>query len=324
MKVVDIIKESSLLPIIARPEYMNIQTGTMKSGYFVDGDMILPFVIRKKSILKWMQLYTEVLNCDSADKERRFLNECMSIIKKDFKISHVMTSNTSIFKSYPDGAEYCKWGTYKVDLTLDEDTLFANLHSKHRNVIRRAQTLGLIVEHGKECAKDVVKLMSDTYSRQGTKFTYGDTYIEKHNKLGDNVDWWIVRDSDGTIHGSALFLWSKGGSCYYQHGGSGSHTAPGAMNLLIWEAMLEMKRRGVRCFDFVGARVTTEEGSKLEGIQRFKSRFGSTMDQGYMFRYVVSPWFYFLYDKALTIFYRLHGNKGSFDIIEQERKKGNY
>lgn len=324
MKIVESLTEYDSLPVIAWPEFLQNQSGTIKVGYFVEGGYILPFAIRKKSLLKWMQLYTEVLNCEDPNQEKVFLNSCMSIIKGEFNISHVMTSNTAIFRNYPDGADYCKWGSYKVDLTHTEDELFSALHSKHRNVIRRAQSTGLLVLHGKEYAKDVVKLMSDTYSRQGSKFEYGDAYIQNLNKLGENVDWWVVKDNEGELHGSAVFLWSKGPSCYYLHGGSSAHTSPGAMNLLIWEAMVEMKRRGVLCFDFVGARLTTEEGSKLEGIQRFKSRFGSEMDQGYMFRYVVSPIKYKLYNSALKAFYLLHGRHGSFDIIEQEREKGNY
>lgn len=324
MIIVDSVNDIANLPVIAWPEFLKNQTGAERVGYFVDGDMTLPFVIRKKAFLRWIQLYTAVVNCASPEQEKHFLNESMRIVKTKYRVSHVMTSNTSLFKSFPDGAEYCKWGTYKVDLSLEEEALFSNLHSKHRNVIRKAQTLGLIVQHGKEYAKDVVRLMNDTYNRQGAKFTYGDTYINNLNALGDNVDWWIVKDPEGTIQGSAIFLWNEGFSCYYLHGGSSAHTPTGAMNLLIWTAMLEMKSRGVRYFDFVGARLTTEEGSKLEGIQRFKSRFGSSLEVGYMFRYVVSPVRYVLYDFAMHIFYLLHGKTGSYDPIKQERKKGNY
>ena len=324
MKIVDNLPKGLSFPIIASRTYLESQSGADRVGYFIDNEMILPFVIRKKGLLRWMQLYTEVLNCYTPEQERLFLNDCISTIKSHFRISHVMSSNTSVFKSYPDGSEFCKWGTYKVDLSLDIDSLFSNLHSKHRNAIRRAQSLDLEVCNGKEHAKEAISIMNDTYARQGSKYSFGEAFIKNLSKLGDNVDWWIVRDKSGIIHGSAVFLWSKESSCYYLHGGSCSHTAPGAMNLLIWRAMLEMKNRGVNFFDFVGARITTVEGSKLEGIQRFKSRFGSTMYQGYMFRYIVSPSYYFLYNTALHLFYRFHGIHGSYDIIQQEREKGNF
>ena len=86
-----------------------------------------------------------------------------------------------------------------------------------------------------------------------------------------------------------------------------------------------MKERGVMKYDFVGARVNPEPGSKLEGIQRFKSRFGGEMKVGYMWRYVNRPIRYKLYSLLLNMYmkYVRHDNTFS-DIIKEERSKGNY
>ena len=96
-----------------------------------------------------------------------------------------------------------------------------------------------------------------------------------------------------------------------------------ALDFKLLKSMLTMKERGVTCFDFMGARLTTEPGSKLEGIQRFKSRFGSSLEEGYMFRFIVNKRRYWIYKNALKLFYWRYG--GEFkDIIEVERAKGNY
>jgi lipid II:glycine glycyltransferase (peptidoglycan interpeptide bridge formation enzyme) len=50
--------------------------------------------------------------------------------------------------------------------------------------------------------------------------------------------------------------------------------ALGSSNLLQWEIIKKLKSLGVREYDFVGGRVEVPKGSKLEGIQRFKQRFG--------------------------------------------------
>ena len=86
-----------------------------------------------------------------------------------------------------------------------------------------------------------------------------------------------------------------------------------------------MKERGVLLYDFVGARVNPEPGSKLEGIQRFKSRFGGEMKVGYMWRYVNRPVRYKIYNLLLNSYmkYVRHDNTFS-DIIKEERSKGNY
>lgn len=127
------------------------------------------------------------------------------------------------------------------------------------------------------------------------------------------------------IQGCAVLLWRTGSSSYYLHGGSCSHPHSGALNFLHWEAIKKMKARGVLKYDFVGARVSPEPGSKLEGIQRFKSRFGGEMKVGYMWRYVNRPLRYKLYTLMLNSYmkYVKHDNTFS-DIIKEERAKGNY
>ena len=91
------------------------------------------------------------------------------------------------------------------------------------------------------------------------------------------------------------------------------------MNLLHWTAMTDMKTRGVKEYDFVGARVNPPLGSKLETIQRFKERFGATMWQGYLWRYPLKPMRY----GAFRLFARansfMHGATYKGDIIDEER-----
>ena len=204
-----------------------------------------------------------------------------------------------------------------------EDELFKGLHSKHRNVVRKALADGIQIFHGTDCALDTISLMQDTFSRQHKVSGLGNYLIKQMEPLGDGVDYWIAKDADGNLQGSAIFLWSEGGTCYYMHGGSAAHTKPGAMNLLIWEAMKCMKKRGVTTFDFVGARLTTDVGSKLEGIQRFKSRFGATMKVGYMFRVITNKPYYWLYKLATSVAYLALQHKLPKDVINEERLKGN-
>ena len=58
------------------------------------------------------------------------------------------------------------------------------------------------------------------------------------------------------------------------YGGSIEKPHTGAMNLLHWECIKYFKSKGVKKYDFVGARDSVDEDSKIKGIQRFKERFG--------------------------------------------------
>ena len=323
MEIVKHFDGVKLLPVLAQEEYLNSLNGVSSIGYFVKGDKVLPFTIRKKSIFKWIQLDNVVYGTSNEDDTKVFLDEVVAYAKKNLKVSHIASTNTAIFDNYPTDSLFCKFGTYLVDLTLTEEELFANLHSKHRNVVRKAQLEGIIVEHGPDKAVDAINLMQDTFSRQNKVSGLGLSMIKQMEPLGTMVDYWVAKDAEGNLQGSAIFLWNKGNSCYYMHGGSAQHTKPGAMNLLMWEAMRCMKEREVKWFDFVGARVTTEAGSKLEGIQRFKSRFGATMKVGYMFRVVVNRPYYMLYKLAVNAAFLVLTRNIPKDIIKEERIKGN-
>lgn len=312
--------------ILASPEYLMSLNGVADYGYLVDGKYVLPYVIRKKMFFHWVQLDSDIIvtsGTASLEDIQKFYDDAMCFIRNNMKVSHVVTSNTAIAECYPRDSFFCKFGSYVVDLEKTEDELFKGLHSKHRNVVRKAMTDGIQVYHGSDCAHDTISLMQDTFSRQNKVSGLGNYLIKQMEPLGENADYWIAKDAEGNLQGSAIFLWSRGGTCYYMHGGSAAHTKPGAMNLLIWEAMKCMKERGVKTFDFVGARLTTEPGSKLEGIQRFKSRFGATMKVGYMFRVVINKPYYWLYKLATSVAYLALQHKLPKDVIKEERLKGN-
>lgn len=323
MNVVKKINGIEKYPVLYSPAYLQSHNGVCDYGYFVENGIVLPFSVRKKTIFKWIQLDSDFFGDISKEAKTQFLDEMVRYVKANMKVSHILSTNTAIFDVHPTDSLYCKFGTYLVDLSQNEEDLFKNLHSKHRNVVRKAQTDGISVEHGQDQASNAVKLMKDTFDRQNKVSSFGPSLIRQMEPLGDMVDYWVAKDSEGNLQGSAILLWNKGNSCYYMHGGSVAHTKPGAMNLLMWEAMKCMKERGVKWFDFVGARITTESGSKLEGIQRFKSRFGATMKIGYMFRIVVNKPYYWLYNLAVNVAYLFLVHKMPTDMIKEERGKGN-
>ena len=98
------------------------------------------------------------------------------------------------------------------------------------------------------------------------------------------------------------------------HGGSIPKPQAGSTNLLQWEAIRLFRRLGVRQYDFVGARTDPKKGSKIEGIMRFKRRFGGQLIQGYMWKYPFRPFKYYLYSLAARV-------RSGGDYVDQERHK---
>ena len=135
-----------------------------------------------------------------------------------------------------------------------------------------------------------------------------------------HIDYWVA-SFEGELQGAGILLWSENRSAYYMFGGSAVKPHAGAMNLLHWSAMKLMKERGVKYYDFVGARINPDEGSKYEGIQRFKSRFGGELKKGYLWKMPLNKFKYKLFCWLVAA---KQGRNYCGDVIDQERKRGNY
>ena len=117
----------------------------------------------------------------------------------------------------------------------------------------------------------------------------------------------------GIPQGYIVFAYSN--YCAYAiYGGSVAGQQPGAIKLLLWEAIHAFKQLGIQRFDFFGARINPEDGSKQAGISSFKERFGAYLKAGYMWKYAIKPAKYSLY----TLLSRI---RSGGDVVDAERHK---
>lgn len=323
MEIVKEIKDQETrLPFVGHKDYLNSIEGAIDNGYVVDGSKVLPYSVKKRAIFKSVQLPCLPQGC-MPNNEKEFVNKAVTQICKTVNPDYIYTTATSVFDEYCDKSVYCHFGSYIISLTLSEEEIFGNFHTKHRNVVRKAEKDGLTVDCGPQYAEACYEIIKDTYGRQG-KSAFSREHFEQLKAMSDHVDFWVVKNGE-EYQGCAVLLWNKGFSSYYLHGGSSAHPHGGALNLLHWEAIKKMKERGVLFYDFVGARTNPEPGSKLEGIQRFKSRFGGEMKVGYMWRFVNHPLKYRLYVLAVKMYTKyVLKDDNYYDIIDDERAKGNY
>jgi len=86
------------------------------------------------------------------------------------------------------------------------------------------------------------------------------------------------------------------------------------MNLLQWEAIRQFRNMGVNRYDFCGARIHPEKGSKQAGLAMFKERFGAQLSQGYIWKCALHPMKFAAYSLAVRV---LRGG----DIVDYEKHK---
>jgi hypothetical protein len=315
----DVSEYRQSLPVIAMPEYLQILPAISDYGYFVSDDKVLPFILRKRLIFRWIEFTTGVLNCPAKEAEQIFLEEVLECSQK-LNPDWMLCRNTALFTSVPVESIYCKFGTFKINLQKTEEELFFSLHSGYRNEIRKAEKQGIVISNSTKNMHNAVSVIHETMKRQN-KMSHPYSYFARYKSLGDNVECWIASDN-GKCVGSAILVWNK--ECaYYLYGGTGDEAPPYANKYLHWKAILSMKKRGVKFYDFVGARINPAKGSKYEGIQNFKSRFGGVLEQGYIFKSITNRFKYRLYTKLFAIYFWIKGDKYNGDVIDQEKLRGN-
>lgn len=163
------------------------------------------------------------------------------------------------------------FGTYQVDLTQNEETLWQRVHGKHRNGIRRARDLGVTIQWELDRER-FLEVMEMTYQRGNRSNPFRRDYFQAlfgklaHRMLTVQALW------NGAFQAGAVIPFDRRQG-YYLHGATIDAPVTGAANLLQWEVMRELQRRGVTAYDLGGARLQTDD-PRLQGIFRFKERFG--------------------------------------------------
>lgn len=299
------------LPVLSSPGYLGSKSGDC--GWLTDGSRYIAFVLDRRAIFTRLvftdrvRIVGDMFGTVGVDIEKAFLDECIAHLGSAKICDFVAKSQSNVvFSSCPDGAECVPWGTYEVDLSRDPEMLLASFDGKHRNVIRKAQKDGIVVRATDDT--DVVYAnIRATLNRQHSIHFPGRDYLRSiRARLPDNSRLYAAYDAEGVLQGTAVVVFDAE-RAYYMYGGSIEHPHTGSLNLLQYEAMLGMKTLGVRVYDLVGARIHVEPGSKYEGIQRFKSRFGATLRSGLAFRAVFRPFRFKAFNAITKAYLGLRG-----------------
>jgi len=291
------------LPTLSSEEYLKCKSS--EYGWIVDKNYILAFIIDKRAIFKRMVFTDKLITIgnNSIENEQKFLDEMVECVKKQNICDFIAKPQANVFFNvYPKNSDYIKWGTYVTDIQKNDEELLRSFHSKHRNVIRKSIKDGVKIEITKDLDL-VYQNIKETLERQNSLFYPSKEYL---NCLKNSNLLLLIAKKDDKLQGSAVIVYDSVRG-YYMYGGSIPRPHTGSVNLLQYEAMKILRDKGLKKYDFVGARLCVEKGSKFEGIQRFKSRFGAELEEGFAFRIVLKPFKYKLFNFVVKNYLRLKG-----------------
>lgn len=164
--------------------------------------------------------------------------------------------------------------TWTLDLAPTEEQLLSAMRKTTRNLIRRAERENVIVEIGdSEHLVDLFyHLHSQTVERQHF-VPFSKKYITEEVKAfaPNNILVAIAKVGGTPIAGAVAPLDNAGG--YYHHGASVPSKIPAAY-LLQWRIIQELKKRGLRYYNFWGIAPTDDSKHPWHGLSAFKQGFG--------------------------------------------------
>lgn len=276
---------------------------------------ILPYTVVRKAMVRMVRFRVETIPIGEGlgiEEERAFLTGAVGVFTSMGAHLIIPPTTNAIFRTYPVGAVAAPYGTYIIDLTQTEETLWNKVHSKHRNVIRNAVKKGVQLLSGLEYLDTAYKLVRDTFKRSKLSFMSHEEFKRMVVGLGPNVKVFIA-DYQGASQGCAVIPFSNH-CAYYVYGGTAAEPLTGATNFLQWEAIRFFQSRGVKRYDFCGVRINPEKDSKAAGLMMYKERFGPQLYQGYMWKYPLKPLQSAIYSLAVRLI------KGG-DIVDAEHHK---
>jgi lipid II:glycine glycyltransferase (peptidoglycan interpeptide bridge formation enzyme) len=172
---------------------------------------------------------------------------------------------------------------FHLDLSPDEDALFAALNSKTRYNVRLAIKKGVdIVEDSSEAGVETyIRLMLETTQRQRFYSHSPDFFRSMWQVIGNAANS-MMRVFHARYAGETLAAWIVfvfNGKLYYPYGASSDqHREVMASNLMMWRVILYGKANGCTDFNMWGALgPVPDEHDSFYGFHRFKQGYGSVL-----------------------------------------------
>lgn len=195
-------------------------------------------------------------------------------IVDNFVRYHPILNNAEPMKSISNVIDLGK--TIAFDLTSPE-VIWENIISKNRNMIRKAEKNGIVIEHGKgmELFDKFIEIYNATMQKDNAEKYYyfkRPFYESIHNDLFDNYEIFYARLEDKII-AMSIMIFANGRLNYHLSGSDVEYRNLAPSNLLLYKAALWGCEQGYKTFHLGGG-----VGSGEDNLYKFKAAFNKNSD----------------------------------------------
>lgn len=195
-------------------------------------------------------------------------------IVDNFVRYHPVLKNAEPMKSVSNVIDLGK--TIAMDLTSPE-LIWDNIHSKNRNMIRKAEKNGIVIEHGQgmDLFDKFIKIYNATMDKDHAEEYYyfkRPFYESIHYDLQDNYELFYAKLEDKII-AMSIMLFANGRLNYHLSGSDMEYRNLAPSNLLLYKAALWGSEKGFKTFHLGGG-----VGSGEDNLYKFKAAFNKVSD----------------------------------------------
>jgi hypothetical protein len=241
------------------PVVAALREGRKRIGYFT-GLIVRKFGVRilGSPFPGWSTDYMGLTLSPLAD--RRWALQALI----DFAFGQLGCVHLEIMDRHMTEADLCGLGlqsrlyhSFELDLTRNENELFATMNSACRRCIRKADKEGVSIEeaHDLEFADDYYAQLQDVFAKQRLVPTYGIERVRQLIRRFQPTGHLLLlraRDRQGRCIATGIFPYMNG-VMYFWGGASWRHSQSLRPNeALQWQALKIGKKKGIRIYDMGG------------------------------------------------------------------------
>jgi lipid II:glycine glycyltransferase (peptidoglycan interpeptide bridge formation enzyme) len=294
--------------IVFSTEFYNYLNTDIKGNlFFIEEDGIqMPVIIKNKSFFKIGYCVHPPLKYGITLNEKEevdFFKKLYSLLKSNKTIDFIKPPiHIENFKHIPPSAIGHSIGIIRLSLKdKTEEEVFSQFKPIYRNLIRKAQKENVEVKFGIEYFDDFYKLYKDKLVLENAPY---DSYeqIKKMVFSLDSLDRSLcgVAYCNG-IPDAGIVNINDRINAYYFWAGTTLKPHQGSLRLLHWEIIKKYISLGIQNYRMGAAREGDLLNEKHARLLAFKTGFGSQVDKGFQFTFVVNKFKYNLYQFLIKL-----------------------
>jgi hypothetical protein len=160
-----------------------------------------------------------------------------------------------------------------VDLRIRNQDLLGQMKAKTRYNIKKAISEQFAVNSNTVLSDNLVMLLQGNAWRVGL-MGMGMNGLRAEDEAFKEKAFTIEVSQNNQLLAGAIFLCTDNTAYYLQNGSTAAGRKYMAPTLVVWEGILEARRRGLKYFDFDGVSDERHPTKKWSGFTRFKEGFG--------------------------------------------------